>query len=107
MVTIEELVKHIKSRVKIHDLVFNAFKDVIVSEKPTVEINSQPIPKSEFENTGNGVVEYYDRALNPFDMFGGQTGSGVNYPIIDTFNIDQIPNILGGNLGEKIKITNK
>jgi len=104
MTTIESLIAHIKSRIKSHDLVFNAFKDIVFSEKTTTEIKSDPIPKSQFENTGEGVVEFYNRPLNPFDMFGGAFDE--NFPVIDSFKIDQIPNILGGDLGEKFKVTN-
>lgn len=104
MTTIESLIAHIKSRTKSHDLVFNAFKEIVFSDKTTTEIKSEPIPKSQFENTGEGVVEFYDRPLNPFDMFGGAFDE--NFPVIDSFKIDQIPNILGGDLSEKFKVTN-
>lgn len=106
MATIKEVIDHIKSRVKIHSIVFDAFKDIVLSEKTTTEIKSEPIPKSQFTNTGEEPVEYYDRYLYPFDMFGGYVANGVNFPVIDTFDIKEIPNILGGDLSQKIKVNN-
>jgi hypothetical protein len=105
MTTIESLIEHIKSRTKTHDSVFNAFKDIVFSEKTTTEIKSDPIPKSVFENTGDEVVEFYNRPLNPSDMFGG-IAAGADYPVMSGYDINEIPNILGGKLNEKLKVTN-
>lgn len=106
MANIQEVIEHIKSRSKIHSIVFDAFKNIVLSDKPTAEIKSEPIPKSQFTNTGEEFVEFYNRYLYPFDMFGGYEANGVDFPVINTYDIAEIPNILGGNLSQKIKITN-
>ena len=106
MVTLQEFVQNILNYTRIHFLVEKTLKDIVLSTDPSVVLNYSPIPKEQFANTGMSIVESYQRSLNPEDMFGGASVNGSNYPIIQSFDITSIPDILGGDLTKIIPVEN-
>lgn len=106
MKTPAELLAYIKDRVAIHSKVVDVLKGIVTSTQSSVELEYAPIPKNQFANIGNAVAQFYDRTLDASDMFGGASSYESLFPVISSFNIESIPDILNDKLQDKINVSN-
>jgi len=94
--------KYIQNRITVNEKVLNSLTEILVSSELSTTIVNSPIIKSDYMHIDD-TSYLYGRAAEPADMFGGLDANSSDYPVIDSFELGEFPDILNDDLSKTIK----
>lgn len=101
---ISDSIKALEDSIRLNEATVKALSEVVLSKRVSTTIQNVPTPTNEFFHQ-KGTSYLYGDEPSASDMFNGEQASDANgtpYPVISTFEIGKIPNVLEDKLAEKI-----